>query len=274
MNEPSTAPEMRAERVIDPHAYSTIKPAPLKTADPGQSAIKEELPLSPKLAALARKERENRHFEQKLKQEKQELESLRQKMAKYEEMEKKLTQKDYSAVDSLINYDDWTRYKLEQGVSVTPEQEKLRQLESKLDNVEKAHQEDTDRRFKAAVDERKRAVKQLGPEYSAIHKLQLEEAVVQHILDTFEHDGKEISVEEAAKDILEEAKRRRTLWSEAFTEPVPEEKELPPLKPQLKTLTNQMTAGELKRPVKSYQHMTDAERWAEARRRAEERLRK
>jgi len=112
--------------------------------------------------------------------------------------------------------------------------------------------------------------------------LKMQEAVVQHILDTWEHDNIDLTPEQAAKEVeellIERANEEYAKLSglskiKSKSAVVDEKKQLPPLKQGIKTLTNNMTAtGEIKRPAKSFQGMTDNERWAEARRRAEEKL--
>jgi len=114
--------------------------------------------------------------------------------------------------------------------------------------------------------------------FKAIKTKKAEEAVVQLILDTWEEEEIELSPEAAAKAVEDELKARAKEWASLIQEevkqdPVVEKKELPPLKPGMKTLTNNMAStGEIKRPLKPLHTMTDTERYAEARRRYEEKL--
>lgn len=279
--------EMREERVVTPYAGVNRSPKPQEaTGQPNKSdGVAEEpakpaesVTLSPQVAALARKEQKTRQYEQKLKAQQAELDAKAVKLAKLEALETKLAAKDYSGVEEMVPYDEYTQYLINKGVETTPEQKKLQELSQKLETVEKAHQDDVSKRFEAAVNERRTAVKSLvesNPEFLSIKKLKMEDAVVQHILDTWENDSQELSPEQAAKEVRDVLKEKAQVWASILDTAAPageEKKQLPPLKPGIKTLTNQMTTGDLKRPVKSFQHMSDSERWAEARRRAEEKL--
>lgn len=279
-------PTFKEERIINPRRT----PKPVVQTESGQpdkdvggseepKPPVESVTLSPQMAALARKEQKTRQYEQKLKEREVALEKERLEIAEFKAMKEKLATKDYSAVENLINYDEYTKYLIEKSGTTTPEQEALKKLQTEVEDVKKAHQEDVSKRFEAAVADRRNAVNTLvdaNPEFASIKKLKMQEAVVQHILDTWEHDNAELSPEQAAKEVRDILKEKAAIWAsvldEAPKDPVDEKKQLPPLKPAIKTLTNQMTTGEIKRPVKSFQHMSDAERWAEARRRAEEKL--
>lgn len=282
---------MREERVFEP--YRTVAKAPkaevggqsttdvaqvAKPAEPG-SVTEETVTLSGPAAALARKEQKFRQAEQALKAKDAALEAERAEIADLKALKAKLAAKDYSGIESQVPYNEYTNYLIEKGSSEDPVQAKIKELDSKIDSVEKARLDDVSKRFDAAVAERKKAVVALvdsDAAYSRIKKAGAQEAVLQHILDTWEHDSVDLSPEQAAKEVEELLKERAQKWASLNEESVPAEaaqKQLPPLKTGVKTLTNNMSAtGEIKRPVKSFQGMTDAERYAEARRRAEEKL--
>ena len=150
--------------------------------------------------------------------------------------------------------------------------------------MEKFSQENVSKQYEAAVSERRLAANKLvteGDKFPRIKKAGATEAVVQHILDTWEHDNEELSVEQAAQEVEEILVEKAKEWAALLEEekaaaeveaPPSEKKQLPPInKPSVKTLTNQVTASDFK-PKKSFQGMSDSERWAEARRRAEERM--
>lgn len=291
---PTAAPiQMREEREIDPYASAARALKAAATPPIGQQTINSEtvnateapvvpaesVTLSPQMAALARKEQKFRQSEQALKAKEVALEAERAEIAELKAFKAKLAAKDFSGIESQVPYDDYTKYLIEKSEKLTPEQETLRALQAKVDGVEKAHKDDISKRFEAAVNERRKAVTELvetKPEFASIKKAKAHEAVVQHILDTWEHDNIDLSPEEAAKEVAQELKERANSWKAILDEEAPPaggQKQLPPLKPGLKTLTNNMAAtGEIKRPVKSFQNMTDVERYAEARRRAEEKL--
>lgn len=243
----------------------------------------ESVTLSPQMAALLRKEQRIRQKEQELKQKDTSFEAERAEIADLKALKAKLANKDYSGVEGLVDYESYTNYLLDKGANISPEQQALKKLEAKVESVEKAHQDDVSKRFEAAINERRKAVTTLvetNKEFSKIKKAgeKGREAVIQHILDTWEHDDIDLSPEQAAKEVqlalVEQAKSWAAILQEEQEEVLEDQKKsLPPLKSGIKTLTNNMApTGEIKRPAKSFQHMTDAERYAEARRRAEEKL--
>lgn len=279
-------PMMREDRVIEPYAARSPKTltAASGQSDKGSGAAEpakteETVTLSPQMAALARKEQQSRQKEQAIKAREAALEAKAAKLEKLEALEAKLAAKDYSGVEDLVNYDDYTKYLIDKSAGADPQQDAFKALKAEVDGVKKAHQDDVSKRFEAAVADRRQAIVTLvdsNPEFAALKKggKPIQEAVLQHILDTWEHDDTELTPEQAAKEVKEVLKEKKAQLDALFQEEpaVDQKKELPPLKPGIRTLTNQMTTGELKRPIKSFQGMTDAERYAEARRRAEEKL--
>jgi hypothetical protein len=243
-----------------------------------KSTPAETVTLSPQMAALARKEQKFRQQEQALKDREAALAARAEKLAKLEALEAKLASKDYSGLEELgISYEEYTSYLLNKQQTQSPEQQAVKKLAEELESVKKAQADDVAKRFDAAVEERRKAVTALvesNPEYSSIKELKMEEAVIQHILDTWEHDGVDLSPEQAAKEVEEILVEKATqLTSLTKLKPKEAAKELPPLKQGVKTLTNNMQAiGEIKRPQKPLHGMTDSERYAEARKRAEEKL--
>ncbi len=302
---PSSTPIMKEERVVDP--YSSMKRA-AKIAESvqakapiGQQIIKrdelasapeesnaglpeETVTLSPQMAALARKEQKFRQRELEFKKNAEALEAEKAEIAELKALKAKLANKDYSGLENLVKYDEYTQYLIEKDSALSPEQQAVKKLAEEVEGLKTAQKDDLSQRFEAAVNERRKAVTQLvetNPEFASIKKAKMQEAVVQHILDTWEHDSRELSPEEAAKEVkqvlLDKALEWKTLLEEvpAIAPDQAEEakKQLPPLKAGIKTLTNNMTASsEVKRPLKSLSHMSDSERYAEARRRAEEKL--
>ena len=284
---------LREERVVDPYSVSTRIPKAqeaavnkangqqnISSSAPAESGKPEEtVTLSPQMAALARKEQKFRQQEQAYKDKNAALEKERAEIAELKAMKAKLDSGDYSDLEKHVAYDKYTQYLLDKNAASNPDQEAIRALTAKVEGVEKAHQDDITKRFEAAVKERRNAVNSLvetNPEFTSIKKLKMQEAVVQHILDTWEHDNSELSPEQAAKEVAEVLKEKAKTWASILEEQqaqsVEEKKQLPPLKQGIKTLTNNMTATEVKRPVKSFQGMSDEQRYAEARRRAEEKL--
>lgn len=299
-SQPSIMPEMREERVVDPYRASTARNKVTQTTQSspplGQiatnvdtvsvevpSAPEETVTLSPQMAALARKEQKFRQQQLDLKKRTEELDAEKAVVAELKALKAKLDAKDYSGIEDLVKYDEYTQYLIEKDSNLSPEQIALNKLKEEFEADKTARREEVKRSFDAAVNQRRLAVTELvkeNPEFSSIKELKAEEAVVQLILDAWEHDNVELSPEDAARDVEKELLERAKRWTQLTkikpaveTAPVDDKKTLPPLKAPIKTLTNNMAApGDVKRPVKSFQHMTSTERYAEARRRAEENL--
>lgn len=263
-----------------------IKDDKTKAEEPSQTA--DSVTLSPQVAALARKEQKFRQEQEKLKLERDALAAEKAELAQLKELKSKLAAEDYSALEGSVDYEKYTQYLLNKQAATTPEQEALKKLSDEVTGMKKASEEQLTKQFEAAVNDRKLAAIKLIETDPALNEfnskimkamptVKLSEVVVQHILDTWEHDSEELSVEQASKEVQEEITKKANAWAsliESTTPPAEEKKQLPPLKQGLKTITNQVTAGEVTRPVKSFQHMTDSERWAEARKRAEAKLQK
>lgn len=252
---------------------------PVETKAPADSVT-----LSPQVAALARKEQRFRQEQEKLKADREALNAERTRLAQLGELEKKLAAKDYSGLEDKIDYEAYTQHLLNKQQSTDPKEQALKELKDEVSGIKKANQEYQERQFEAAVNERKLASAKLlatDPKLSTFQSkvekanpaVKLPDVITQHILDTWEHESEELSVEQATQEVQNAIVEKAKAWASVLDEePREEKKQLPPLKQGLKTITNQVTAGELSRPPKSYQHMSDSERWAEARRRAEAKL--
>lgn len=247
-------------------------------ADPSTGVSR---PLSPQLAALARKEQKFREEQKKLKAAELALDAERKEIAELRALKAKIAAGDYSEIDKLVDYEKLTQHKLGQ----SPENKDLETLKSDLAALKADREKDIHDRFESAVNQRRVAVKTLiasGDEYSAIKELRAEDAVVQHILDTWENDEIELSPEEAAREVEAALLEKANQWAKLSRPPKTEtepavveepKKELPPLKTGMKTLTNNMAAtGEIKPSLKPLHLMSEQERYQEARRRYEEKI--
>lgn len=287
---PAPQQTMREERTLEPYRnrVSKTKTGSPDTSDSAAASVKpvESVTLSPQASALAKKEAEFRKQEAEFKAKETQLEKDRQEIADMRALKAKLAAKDFSGIENDVPYDAYTNYLIEKGNSQTPEGQELKKLASEIEAIKKEHKDDVSKRFEAAVNERRKEVKALveakDTAYPRIQKAKAQEAVIKHILDTWEHDNLDLSPEEAAKEVEEQLKQMATEWS-ALAEPATVEtvkvtgkdivKELPPLKAKVSTLTNNLTPiGDGTGPRKSLYGLSDSERWAEARRRAEEKL--
>lgn len=283
---PNSTPIMREERIFDPYQNKPnkaligqsdiergVKPVETKAAE-------ETVKLSPQMALIARREQKFRQEKAALQKERATVARDREEIAQLRAMKQKLEAKDYSALDDLVKYDEYSQYQVNKLNGIDPVRDEIQKLNSEIESLKKNSQENVELQFKAAVQERRTATQELvnsTNQFPRIKKAQAHEAVVQHILDTWEHDSQELSVEQAAKEVeqilLEKAKQWASLLEDQEVQAKEEKRTLPPLRQGLKTLTNQVTAGEIKSPRKSlYRMSSDSERWAEARKRAEEKL--
>ncbi len=285
-------PTMREERIVDPYrAQVTKNPIlnlpPVGQPDKPRESLTEEpvvtredsVRLSPGVAALAKREQRFRQQQQEMELQRAKLAQETTEIAQIKALKEKLAAKDYSALDGVVDYNEYSQYQVNKLNGTDPVQEELKKLTGKVSEIEKRAEENISKQFDAAVNERRIATKELvdkSESFPRIKKANAHEAVVQHILDTWEHDNEELSVDQAAKEVEEILIERAKMWAalledEKAAQVEGEKKPLPPLKQGLKTLTNQVTAGDIK-ARRSYQGLSDSERWAEARRRAEARL--
>jgi hypothetical protein len=292
---PTAIPAVMRDPVsIDPYAHSKARETKLSSigqtnkineSQPVETkAPAESVTLSPQVAALARKEQKYRQDQEKLKADREALSAEKAKLAQLEELQTKLAAKDYSGLEDKIDYEAYTQYLLNKQQSTDPKDVALKELKDEVTGIKKANQEYQEKQFEAAVNERKLASAKLlatDPKLSAFQTkvekanpaVKLPDVITQHILDTWEHESEELSVEQATQEVQNAITEKAKAWASVLDEePREEKKQLPPLKQGLKTITNQVTAGELTRAPKSYQNMSDSERWAEARRRAEAKL--
>lgn len=235
----------------------------------------ESVKLSPQLSALARKEQAFRQRELALKQKEKDLESKLANADQYEQLKTKFGAKDFSEAEKLgLNYEEYTKYRLDQIGGEDPQAKFNQELKAELEGMKKAQVERDEREFEetkgAYVTEIAKLV-QSNADFSSIKELKQEPAVLQLILDSWEEDGEEVSVEQACKDIedflVNEAKKLTSITKlKPQAETVPERK-LPPPRSGV-TLTNNMQPSNTTVTAdKPLQNMSDQERYAEARRR-------
>jgi hypothetical protein len=247
-------------------------------AESGQAA--ESVRLSPQLTALARKEQAYRHREQALKAREKELELKLLDADKYSQLKDKLNSKDYSEAEALgLDYDAYVQYKLNQANGEDPNAQALKKLENEIEALKKAKEENAVEEYEETVAAYKSEIMKLvesDPAFSKIKKSGKQDAVLQLIIDSWEEDDLEMSVGQACKDVEsylgEEAKKWASLVDEPKVSGGAGPGPLPPPRLGSRTLTQQMQpAGVMPQAAKSLQHLSESERYAEARRRVLER---
>lgn len=259
-------------RPQNPHQPTTTKePAAADPATP-----EESVKLSPQLSAIARKEQAFRQREAVLKQREKDLEAKLAKADQFDQISTKFAAKDYSEAEKMgLSYEEYTKYRLDKMSSEDPQTQALKKLEAEIQAIKTQQEESVSQSFDETVSEYKKEIAKAiaeDPEFSSVKELKREDAVLQLILDTWEEDQVELSVKDACKDIEEflvEQGKRFSALPKLKTAPAVDERKLPPPKPTVRTLTNSMQpSGEEKKPVVSLQSLSEAERYAEARRRA------
>lgn len=254
-----------------PHQAITTEAPPVAESTTPEESVK----LSPQLSAIARKEQAFRQREATLKQREKDLEAKLAKADQFDQISTKFAAKDYSEAEKLgLNYQEFTKYELDKLGAEDPQAKALKKLEAEIQALKTTQEESISQGFEETVSEYKKEILKAvtdNPEFSSIKELKREDAVLQLILDSWEEDKEEVTVEQACKDIeeflIEQGKRFSALPK---LKPAPvEERKLPPPRPTVKTLTNQMQPqGNEARPTVSLQTLSESERYAEARRRA------
>lgn len=307
---PTTAPAVappiiKEERVVTPYVQDSkrLEAAMAKVAmgqsgqpgkvegteakEPASAPQEPGVKLSPGAAALARKEQKFRQEQAKLKAEKESLAAERAEVARLKEMQQKLAAKDYSGLDGIVNYDEYTQHQLNRMQTQTEEQKAIQAMSEKIAQMEKANEENINRQFEAAVYDRKREADRIltsdeklsqfsSTVKSVMPKVNLPDVVTQHILDTWEHDNQELSVEQAAQEVVDVMINKAKTWSKLLgtSQQAPDQKKpLPPMSKGLSTLTNRVTIGESAQDKKpDYYRLPESQRWELARQRALQKL--
>lgn len=258
---------------------SIVEPRPEESANPAES-----VKLSPQLSALARKEQAYRQREQALKDREKALEAKLLEADQYSQLKTKISSKDFSAAEELgLSYDEYTKYKLDRVNSEDPTQQAMKKLEEEIQALKKGQEEKATKEYEETVAAYRKELASLAdskPEFAKVKAFKEMgsdgkeftgvDVATQYIVDSWNEDGEEVSIEEALKltseFIREKAKQWALLLDEEVPQVVDEPKALP--QPKVQTLTQHMQpSGIEKKPAKSLQHLPENERYEEARRR-------
>lgn len=266
----------------DPKGATSVTGSPIdrpatQAADTKQAdtpeALEETVTLSPKVSALVRKEQAVRRREIELRNKERELEARLADSDKFKTLKEKLAAKDYSAAEELgLSHEEYTQHLLKQQESRDPATERYQKLERELESLKKAQEESTVKEYQANQALWKAEISKVvseSEEYSSIKELKAEDIVLQHINDSFEEDGIELSAEEAAKEIEAALVARAEKFASLSkikkkSEDAP--RTLPPPKAS-KTITQNMTTAPVRSSTKPMHLMSESEQWAEATRR-------
>lgn len=253
--------------VAPPRQPNTTETPPPAAATPEE---KKDDFLSPKFAALARQEKQNRAAAMKLKADREAFENEKKALLNGYVPKDRLKS---SPLDALLeagsSYDDLTQQLLNAPQSaVDPTiralQAELAELKRDQAATKKQAEDSQTTAYKQAVDTIRHKVKGLvdsNPEFEMIKALDQSEAVVALIEETFKSENYVMSEEEAAKEVeehlAEEALKMASLdkIKKRLSPPAEpaDQKQANPQQPQLKTLTNAVNASTRPR-------LTEAER--------------
>lgn len=267
---------------FDPKSIKTVagndknpQPPDPKQASVAVDAVAEEsVMLSPKVSAMARKEQAARQREQALIKREKELEAKLADAEKFAQLKAKIAAKDYSAADELgLKYDDLVQHELNKESSKDPAELRARKMEEEIQSLRKTLEEreiqeaiDNDNLWKAEISK----FTGENEEYYLIKEQKAEDAVFQHIKDSFNEDGVELTVEQAAKEINDALVERAERYASYFERKnkVSAAKVLGPPKTAT-TITQNMTTTPLKHKSTPFHLLSESEQLAEAIRRVQ-----
>lgn len=249
------------------------------TAQTGQAPTSEEtsseaVTLNPQASQLARLHQKHQREVELLRQKQSEWEKQKDSYVPKSDLRAKFEADPVGTLQEFgMTYDQFNERLLAKLNGDDP----VKALESRIDNLQKSQEENVNKQYEATLKQYKTEATALVAKdlkaYHFISKGKHEDAVVQHIVDTWEENPDQVlTVEQAAKEIEEflraEAKEKSDLLRELDPpqeETVPQKKQLPP--PQRsaapRTLTND-TAVSPQRTYGQFQHLSMKERIAQA----------
>lgn len=270
-----------APKIENGNQEGTVRTDPVAASTTPEESVR----LSPQLSALARKEQAFRQRELALKQREKDLEAKLADAEQYGQLKTSFAAKDYSKAEELgMTYEEHTQFLLEKQAGEDPQTQKFKALEAEIQSLKKGQEEKATQEYEETVSAYRKELTtalEATPEFSKLKSFKetgadgkefsAVDVALQYILDSWEEDNEEITVEQALKDtkllFAERAKKYASLI-EASEVVSDEPRKLPPPKSGVRTLTNQMQPqGNTVEPQKSLQHLSESERYAEARRR-------
>lgn len=262
-----------------PPKPETTEEAPVvQTGNPTNvgEQIQEEIQLSPKLTAIARKEQAQRAKEKAFAEKERSFGEKMSDAEKFHALKKRLSDKDYSALDELgISYEEYVKHEINKESSKDPAALKVKELEERLEALQKAQEEKEVSDYETNQSLWKQEIKKTvdeNPEFSTIKDLDAYDIVLQHVNDSFEEDGVELSVDQAAKEIEEAlvAKAEKFASVTKIKNKAPATKVLgAPPKPTVKTITQNLTTTPKTSTSRPFHLMSESEQLAEAIRRVQ-----
>ncbi len=264
------SPLVKPEQV-NPKQTDTVETTEVAESPPAEESVR----LSPKISAIARKEQAQRQREMALRQREKALEAKLADADKYAQLKTKIASKDYSAADELgMTHEEYTKYLLDKQAGEDPGEQRYRKIEEEISQFKKNQEEQTAREYQANQTLWKQEISKVVTDneaFSTIKELGAEAAVLQHINDSFNEDGIELTAEQAAQEIEDALVERAEKFAgiSKIKNKVSEAKVLGPPKSTPKTITQNMTVSSGKPSTKPFHLMSESEQIAEAFRRVQ-----
>ncbi len=268
---------VKKEEAAAPVATDATQESTTDGAAPEVATTGESVKLSPQISALARKEQAQRQREFALKQREKSLEAKLAKADQFEKLQEKLKSNDFSAAEELgLTYEQYTQYLLAKETGKNPTEQRITEIDKKLAELKQAQEDLTNREYQANQSLWKTEITRVitdNPDFSTIKDLKAEHLVLQHINDSFDEDGTELSAEAACKDIetalFERAEKFAGVSKLKSKQAVEEKPTLGPPKTSPKTITQTMTMSSQKPSTKPFHLLSESEQIAEAYRRVQ-----
>lgn len=268
-------------RTVTTRAQNISQPGTPVVSPAAESApAAESVKLSPQLSALARKEQALRQERAAFQKEREAHAAKLAEAEQYSQLKAKLGAKDFSAAEELgLSYEEYTKFLLDKQSGEDPNTVAFKKLQDEIDALKKSKEESAAQEYEETVAVYQKEIAKLvesSPDFPKTKKAKKEDAVLRLILDSWEKDGEELTVEQASKDVEAFLKEEAKNWASLIEEPkvsgAAGPGPLPPPRTGSRTLTQNMQppSGQTA-PAKSLQHLSESERYAEARRRVEAR---
>jgi hypothetical protein len=254
---------------------------------PPQAEVKVDTPpkaedsviLPKKISALARQEMAQRAKEKAFADKER---SFAEKMAdadKFVKLREAIKNKDYSQLDELgVKYEEIVKHELNKEASKDPVQDEIKSLKQKQEELVKRLEEKEVKEYETNQTLWKSEIARVlaeNKEFAALKKANANQAILDHINDSFEEDGTELTVEQAAKDLIGELENKKKAYDSYFEDETPAQdkpqagKVLGPPKTEVKTITQNMTVTSHQTKPKPFHLMSESEQIAEAIRRVQ-----
>lgn len=233
--------------------------------------------LSPQLTALARKQQKFQQDLQTFNTDKTAFEAAKADYVPKSQIKDRLNTNVAEGLQELgYTFEQLTELYLAQQSGSDPNAQVIKDLADKITKIETDSETAATKQRELTLNQYRKEIENLvsnNPDFDTIKSLKRQDAVLQHIVDTFDEDGEVLTVEEASKEIedylVEEAMQMAGLNKvKSKMQPAPSaestEKKLPAPKTGLRTLTQAVSSTPPARTANQFQHLSMKERIAQS----------